>query len=78
MFRVTFIIGIIDTLDSLTVNTDCAAGVIERTDIGIVASLGKAFTACPVASIRMTASHHDVPFTAIIILIIGTVFYSTF
>jgi hypothetical protein len=78
MLRVALIIRIVYTFYGLTVNADRPTRVTQGTDISIVTSLGKAFTACPVACVRMTACHHDISFAATILLIIGTIFHSTF
>jgi len=78
MFCVALVIGIIYAFDGLAVNAYRPAGMIQGTDIRIFPSLGKTLTACPVTSICVAASHHDISFTAIVILIIGTVFYTTF
>ena len=73
MFRVTFIIGVVHTFCRLTVDADRPAGMFERADIRVAASLRKALTAGPVTIAGMTASHHDIPFTAAILLIIAAV-----
>ena len=73
MLRVTFIIGVVHTFCRLTVDADRPAGMLQRADIRVAASLGKALTAGPVTVTGVTASHHDIPFTAAILLIIAAV-----
>ena len=78
MFCMTLIIGIVHTLLRLTVNADRTAGMFQRTCIGIISLLRKALTACIVTTIRVFAAYHDIPFAAALILIVRTVFHTTF
>jgi len=73
MLRMTFIIGIIDTLCRLAVDADRPAWMIERTDIRVAPSLGKTFAASTVTIAGMAASHHDIPFATTILLIITAI-----
>lgn len=73
MLRMAFVIGIVYALCRLTVNTDRPTGMLQRADIRIAPSLGKALTASSVAVTGMAAAHHDIPFTAIFLLIIAAV-----
>jgi len=73
MIGVTFIIGIIHAIRRLTVDADGSARMVKRTDIGIAASLGKALAAGSVAVAGVAASHHDIPLTAAVLLIIAAI-----
>ena len=78
MIGVTFIIGIIHAIRRLTVDADGSARMVKGTDIGIAASLGKALAAGSVTIAGMTSSHHNIPFTAIIVLIIAAILHTAF
>jgi len=69
----TFIVGIVHTLFRLTVDADGSAGMVEGADIGVATPLGKALATGFVTVAGMAASHHDISFTAAILLIITAV-----
>jgi len=72
------IIGIVHALFRLAVDADRAAGMLQRTYICVIAPLGKALAAGAVTVAGMTASHHDIPLTAIVLLIVTAIFHTTF
>ena len=78
MFRMTLVVGIVHALFRLAVDTDCTAGVLQRTYISVITSLGKALAAGSVTIAGMTSSHHNIPFTAIIVLIIAAILHTAF
>ena len=78
MLRMTLIVGIVHALFRLTVDADRAAGVLQRTYISVIPSLGKTLAAGAVTVAGMTASHHDIALAAIILLIVTAVFHATF
>jgi hypothetical protein len=72
------VVGIVHTFHSLTVDTDRSTGMIEGTDIRVLAPVGKAVAAGLPAGVRVLASHHDIALAAAIILIIAAVLHTTF
>ena len=78
MFRMTLVVGIVHALFRLAVDTDCTAGVLQRTYISVITSLGKALAAGALTVAGMTATHHDITLAATILLVVTTVFHATF
>lgn len=78
--RIALIIGIINTFCCLTVDTDRLAGMDHGAFKGIRSFffLDKAFAAGIVTVAGMLSAHHNVPFAAKAILIIGTILHRTF
>jgi len=80
MLGMTFVIRIVDTLHSLTVDADNLAGMNHRTlkRIHSLPLLNKALTAGRLTIAGMFSAHHDIPLAAQTILIVDTVLHCTF
>jgi len=80
MLRVTFVIGIINTIYCFTVYADGAARVENRAFERVypLSSAAEAFAAGSVTAAGMSPSHHNVSFTAQMLLVIGTVVHCAF
>lgn len=78
MFRMAFVITVIDTLDRFTVDADRLAGMLQRTRVGAIPFLCKTLTARIRTTVRMFSAHHDIALATALVLIIGTVIHSTF
>ena len=78
VLRMAFIITIIHTFGRFTINTDRFAGMLQRTGIGPFSLLRKTFTACIRTAVRMFAAYHNIALAAAFLLIVGTIFNSTF
>jgi len=76
----TFVIAVINTSYRLTVNTDSLAGMRQRAGISVMSFslLSKALAAGIITFAGMLSAHHNVPFTTVAIVIIGTVRHRTF
>lgn len=74
----TLIITIIHTFGRFTINTDRSTRVLQRTGIGTLLLLRKAFAACVRTAICMFAAYHNIALAAALLLIVGTIFNSTF
>jgi len=75
MIRDTFIIAVVDTFDSLAIDADRSAGMLQRAGKRIMSfsSLREALTAGFITVARMFSAHHDIPFATQIISVVGTV-----
>jgi hypothetical protein len=80
MFRMAFVIGVIDTFHRFTVNADGLAGMDHGTFKGIrsLFSLTEALTAGAVTTAGMGSTHHNIPLAAQMLLIIAAVFHCAF
>lgn len=80
MFRVAFVIGIVDTFHRFTINADGSAGMGYGTfkRIHPFPLLPEAVTAGFVAAAGMLSAHHDVSLAAEMLVIVGTIVYRTF
>lgn len=71
------VIRVVDTFDCLTVDADLLAWMRNSACKTVSASFMKALTACIFTVTGMLAAHHDIAFTAAVVLIIGTITYAT-
>ena len=71
------VIRVVDTFDCLTVDADLLAWMRNSACKTVSASFMKALTACIFTVTGMLADHHDIAFTAAVVLIIGTITYAT-
>ena len=80
MVSMTLVIRVKNAFYRLAVNTDGSAGMCHGTFEGIhpFPLLGEAFAAGFAAVAGMLSAHHDVPFTAQALIVVGTVFHRTF
>lgn len=80
MVGVAFVIGIVDTFYRFTVNADGSAGMGNGALKGIhtLLLLSEALTAGAVAVAGMLSAHTNVPLTAQMLVIVGTIVYRTF
>ena len=78
MIRIALIIRVINAFVRLTVNADRSAGMgygaCKRPHI---ASVLKALAAGVILAAGMSAGHHDIPFAAAPVTVVGTIFYGT-
>ena len=78
MICMALVIGIIDALYCLTVNADGLAGMKHGALEGILPLLNKTLTAGIITVTGMLAPHHNIPFAAQTILVVGTILYTAF
>ena len=80
MIRMTFVIGIIDAFYRFAVNADGLAGMNHGAFKGThpLPLLKEALAAGVVAIAGMFSAHHNIPFAAQAILIVGTILYAAF
>lgn len=80
MVCVTFVVGVVNTLYSFTVDADGGAwmrhGALEG--ISSLSLLHKALAAGTVTVICMFTAHHDVAFAAQMPVVVGTIIHCTF
>ena len=79
MFRIAFVIAVVDTFHCFAVNTDGPAGMCQRTRKHIVSLslLCKALTAGLLTVAGMLAAHHDISLGTEAVLVVGTIFHYT-
>ena len=78
MIRIALIIRIINALIRFTVNTDRSARMRYRACKNArITSVFEAFTAGVILAAGMFPRHHNIPFAAAPVIIIGTIFHGT-
>jgi hypothetical protein len=75
MFRMAFIIAVINAFYGFTVNADRLAWMFQSACIRIAPFLRKAFAASIVLFVRMFTADHNIAFTAALFFVINTIIY---
>lgn len=80
MVRMTFVVGVVNTLHGFTVDADRGTWMRHGALEGIpsLPLLQKAFAAGTVTVISVLTAHHDVTFAAQVLVVVGTVIHCTF
>ena len=78
MLGQTLVVGIVDTVSCLAVDTDLFAGMVKRTLEGILLRPREALTTGLLAGACILASDHDITLAAKFVLVIGAIFHRTF
>jgi len=73
-----FIIAVVHTITSLTVDADRPARMLQRTHIGIAGTFcRKTFATRVIRMLRMLSSHHDVAFTTTFTFVVYATLHAT-
>ena len=76
MLRRALIVLVIDAVRRLTVDADDTAWMLQRTGIRTFSALHKALAAGIFVLVRPFPADTDIAFTAITLIVIGTIFYT--
>ena len=77
MFRMAFVIAVINAFYRFAVDADRPAGMFQRARIRVAAFLRKALTASIILFVRMFPADHNIAFTAALFFVINTILYRT-